>query len=293
MGFLTEIETLEDIPRFEVEKVPLTNDRGVHNGVFALERSDDGTHLGSCGKKYRPIQMDEMFDILNTASDKVGGIKHVSYTNTSNGKRVLVRSEMEEQIDVEGDLVDGIFYTLLDNTGIGSNKCIPSTQRIECDNALHLIEKRRGDNIHHADSFEGNVERMIARIANNISNFKSFGTTVQFLKNTKFTKDQMVKLTQALIPVEKEESTRRINKRENIVELYESGQGNVGESRWDALNAFTEFETHRGKQSPEKFVRSFMGNTLSTKALTMLKRPKINYDIPKNGRRFNKAWAAA
>ena len=46
MGFLTEIETLEDIPRFEVEKVPLTNDRGVHNGVFALERSDTGDHLG-------------------------------------------------------------------------------------------------------------------------------------------------------------------------------------------------------------------------------------------------------
>ena len=50
MGFLTEIETLEDIPRFEVNKVPLTNDRGEHNGVFALERSDDGTHLGACGK---------------------------------------------------------------------------------------------------------------------------------------------------------------------------------------------------------------------------------------------------
>ena len=291
MGFLEPITKLEDIPRFNVVKEPLFDSRGEHHGVFSLQRDDTQQHLGSCGKKYRPIQMDEMFDILDTASNKVGGIKHVSYTNTSNGKRVLVRSEMEEQIDVEGDLVDGIFYTLLDNTGIGSNKCIPSTQRISCDNALHLIEKRRGDNIHHADSFEGNVERMIARIANNISNFKSFGTTVQFLKNTKFTKDQMVKLTQALIPVEKEESTRRINKREGIVELYESGQGNVGESRWDALNAFTEFETHRGKQSPEKFVRSFMGNTLSTKALTILKRPEIKYDIPKNGRKFNPAWA--
>ena len=71
MGFLTEIETLEEVPRFEVNKVPLKNDRGEHNGVFALERSDNGAHLGSCGRKYRPIQMDEMFDILDAALAEV------------------------------------------------------------------------------------------------------------------------------------------------------------------------------------------------------------------------------
>ena len=277
MGFLTEIETLEEVPRFEVNKVPLKNDRGEHNGVFALERSDNGAHLGSCGRKYRPIQMEEMFDILDTASDKVGGIEHKGYTFAGNGKRVVVQSKLGEPIDVEGDKVDGYFYTIIDNTGMSSNKCAPSTTRIACDNALHLIEKRRGDNLRHSQTFDANVERMIHRIVNNIDDFKGFNNTMEFLKSNKFTRDQMAKLTQKLIPVEKDESTRRINQREKIVELYESGQGNVGESRWDALNAFTEFETHNRKQSPEKLVRSLMGNTLSTKALRVLKEPKIQW----------------
>ena len=277
MGFLTEIETLEEVPRFEVNKVPLKNDRGEHNGVFALERSDNGAHLGSCGRKYRPIQMDEMFDILNTASDRVGDIKHDGYTMAGDGRRVVVRSKLGEPIDVDGDKVDGYFYTVIDNTGMSSNKCAPSTNRIACDNALHLIEKRRGDNLRHSDTFDANVEGMVTRIVRNIEDFTGFNDTIEFLKSNKFSRDQMAKLTQKLIPVEKEESTRRINQREKIVELYESGQGNVGESRWDALNAFTEFETHSRKQSPEKLVRSLMGNTLSTKALRVLKEPKIQW----------------
>jgi hypothetical protein len=118
---------------------------------------------------------------------------------------------------------------------------------------------------------------MVSRIVHNIEDFKGFNKTMEFLKSNKFSRDQMVKLTQKLIPVEKDESTRRVNQREGIVELYENGRGNVGESRWDALNAFTEFETHNRKQSPEKLVRSLMGNTLSTKALRVLKEPKIQW----------------
>ena len=277
MGFLTDIKTLEDVPRFEVVKEPLVNSDGEHNGVFALQRSDTNAHLGSCGKKYRPIQMEEMFDILNTASDEVGGINHTGYTLAGAGKRVVVQSKLGEPIDVAGDKVDGYFYTVMDNTGMGSNKCAASTTRIACDNALHLIEKRRGDNLRHSQTFEQNVKGMIGRIIRNIKDFAGFGDTIEFLKSCKFSRNQMTKLTQLLIPVEKDESTRRVNQRENIVDLYAEGQGNVGESRWDALNAFTEFETHKRKQSPEKLVRSLMGNTLSTKALRVLKEPEIQW----------------
>ena len=277
MGFLKTIKTLEEVPRFEVVKEPLYDSRGQHDGVYALQRSDTNAHLGACGRKYRPIQMDEMFDILDTASGKVGDIKHTGYTLAGDGKRVVVQSKLGEPIDVQGDKVDGYFYTVIDNTGMGSNKCAASTTRIACDNALHLIEKRRGDNLRHSQTFDDNVDGMIGRIIRNIKDFTGFGNTVEFLKNSKFSRNQMVKLTQKLIPVEKDESTRRINQREGIVELYEGGQGNVGESRWDALNAFTEFETHRRKQSPEKLVRSLMGNTLSTKALRVLKEPQIQW----------------
>ena len=224
MGFIENIDSLEQVPRFEVVKEPLFDSRGQHDGVFALQRSDTNAHLGSCGEKYRPIQMEEMFDVLDTASNRVGGIDHIGYTTTGAGKKVVVQSKLHDEINVEGDPIEGYFYTVIDNTGMGSNKVAPSTQRISCDNAFHLIEKRKGDRLRHSTTFEANVDVMIGRIIENIHTVKGFGGVVKFLKNAKFSRDQMVKLTQKLIPVEKDESVKRNNKREKLVELYESGE---------------------------------------------------------------------
>ena len=274
MGFIEEIDSLEQVPRFEVVKEPLFDSRGQHDGVFALQRSDTNAHLGSRGEKYRPIQMEEMFDVLNTASNRVGGIDHIGYTTTGAGKKVVVQSKLHDEINVEGDPIEGYFYTVIDNTGMGSNKVAPSTQRISCDNAFHLIEKRKGDRLRHSDTFTANVDLMISRIVDNIQTVKGFGGVVKFLKNAKFSRDQMVKLTQKLIPVEKDESVKRNNKREKLVELYESGVGNVGETRWDAFNAITEFETHNRRQTPEKLVRGLLNGNLANKALKILQTPK-------------------
>ena len=270
MGFLTEIKTLEEVPRFEVVKEPLYDSRGNHDGVFALQRSDTNAHLGSCGVKYRPIQMEEMFDVLNTASNRVGGIDHIGYTYTGNGKKVVVQSKLHDELNVQGDKIEGYFYTVVDNTGMGSNKVAPSTTRISCDNAFHMIEKRKGDRLRHSETFTSNVDLMIRRIVDNIETVKGFGGVVEFLQNAKFDRNQMIKLTQKLIPVEKDESVKRNNKREKLVELYESGVGNRGETKWDAFNAITEFETHNRRQTPEKLVRGLLNGNLANRALKIL-----------------------
>ena len=63
---------------------------------------------------------------------------------------------------------------------------------------------------------------------------------------------------------------KRNNKREKLVELYESGVGNRGETKWDAFNAITEFETHNRRQTPEKLVRGLLNGNLANRALKIL-----------------------
>jgi len=271
MGFITNIQSLNEVPQFEVEKVPVfdAGSRAIE-GVYSLQRSDTHQHLGMVKDKYRPIQMNEMIDIISKASDEVGDIDHVGYTTSKGGRKVVIQSKYRDTLDVGGDKVEPYIYTVIDNTGMGSNKMVPSTVRIACDNAFHLIAEEASDRARHSASFDMHVDGMIDNIVNAIDTTKNFTTIVEKLKNEKFNRDQMVKFTQQLIPVEKEESTRRQNKREKLVELYEGGRGNVGESRWDAFNAITEFETHTGKQTPEKLIRTFSANTLSRRALNLL-----------------------
>ncbi len=271
MGFFTNIESLDQVPQFEVDKIPVF-DRGHKRipGAYSLQRTDTGTHFGMVGESYRPIQMDEMVDVIDRASRKIGDIDHLGYTTSGGGKKVVIQSKLPEAIDVAGDKVEPYFYTVIDHTGMGSNKVVPSTIRISCDNAFHLIKSSSANRAHHAATFDDKVNNMIGSIIESVDSAKNFEGIMKDLRNRKFTKNQMVKLTQRLIPVEKDESTRRFNKREKLVELFESGRGNSGETRWDALNALTEYETHSGKQSAAKFIRNMNQNTLSRQGLQLL-----------------------
>ena len=141
MGFFTEIESLEQVPQFEVVKEPVFDrDRNSIPGAYSLQRTDTGCHLGMVGESYRPIQMSEMVDIMSRASKKIGDIDHLGFTESKGGKKVVIQSKLPEPIDVGGDKVEPYIYTVVDHSGMGSNKVIPSTIRIACDNAFHLIK---------------------------------------------------------------------------------------------------------------------------------------------------------
>jgi len=144
MGFITEIKSLNEVPQFEVEKVQVFDgNKRCIDGVYSLQRSDTNQHLGMVKDKYRPIQMNEMIDIISEASDKVGDIDHIGYTTSKGGRKVVIQSKYRDTLDVGGDKIDPYIYTVIDNTGMGSNKMIPSSVRIACDNAFHLIAKMR------------------------------------------------------------------------------------------------------------------------------------------------------
>jgi len=268
MGFFSEIKSLDEIEQFEIEKVGIkdVNDR-VIPGVFSVQRTDTAQHLGVVKKNYRPIQMSEMLDIIGTASKSVGNISHTGWASSRNGSRIVIQSRLDDEINVDGDVVVPHFYSVIDNSGKGSNKTLPSTQRLVCDNALHLVNVHGNMyNATHNSTFDEKVSTLIKKITANVDITKNFTKTVKKLKSQKFTFDQMVKLAQFLIPVEKDETENRAKKRDKLIGLFSGGLGNVGESRWDALNAVTEYETHSGKQTAQKFLRSFGKNTLSNRA---------------------------
>jgi hypothetical protein len=268
MGFFREINGLEEVEQFETKKVSIqdTNGRSIP-GVFSLQRTDTNKHLSVVKESYRPIQMDEMFEIIDKASTEIGNIEHTGWAESRAGRKMVLRSRLLSDIDLGGDIIQPHFYTVIDNTGMGSNKSIASTLRVACDNAMHLIDTEeaiaRTLGVRHALTFDGKIEAMIDNIRSNVNTTIKFGEVANKLRIEKFSREDMVKLTGELIPVTDKDSTKRINKREKLVDLFTNGRGNVGESKWDALNAVTEYETHTGKQSTEKFLRSFNTNTIS------------------------------
>jgi hypothetical protein len=128
----------------------------------------------------------------------------------------------------------------------------------------------RSPSLRHSTNFDQRVEDFRANIAFNIEYATGFAKTAETLRNQRFTKDDMVKLVETIIPKDKDESSRIQTKREKIMLKFGGGIANEGATKWDALNAVTEFETHQ-KTSPNKFIRNLTFNTLSTKTLEYLK----------------------
>lgn len=274
MPFFTNISTLEDVPAFNIAKEPLFDSRGAEiKNLFSLMREDTRDHIGVCRGSYRPIQMDEMLDVLNTATNQVGGISHVGYTVAGNGKRVVIQSQLNNQLNINGDLIDGMFYTVIDNSGMNSNKIVPSTRRIVCDNQLHIVQREAGmkkaRGVRHSFTFDDNVNDIVRKFKTNIAVINSFKSVVEKLQNETFTEDQMRLLIEKLLPTKGEISTKMLNKHEDIFNRFVRGIGNNGSTRWDALNAVTEYESSR-KFTPEKLARTLTIPTLSNTALNML-----------------------
>ena len=284
MPILTSINALEDIPTFNIVKEEVFDSRGARiPSTFSLMREDSRSHLGICKADYRPIQIDEMLDVVKTACDTIGGITHDGYTLLKDGQRVMIRSIMPEVEGLSNDKMVGHFYTIIDNTGKSANKTIPSSLRLVCDNQMSLLyaEARRnnsdsksrrgtnGQNIRHSFTFDQKVHAFANNIANNMSMLANFASTAERLRNASFDTDKMLQLTQQLIPSEKNETPQLIRKRETIVDLFTNGTGNEGKTRWDALNAFTEFESKQ-KFTAAKLLRNLTSNNLSNRALAIL-----------------------
>ena len=283
MPILTNIQSLEDIPTFNIVKEEIFDSRGERiPKTFSLMREDTRNHMGLCKADYRPIQLNEMIDVVDTACNTIGGIKHDGYTMLNDGQRVMVRSVMPNIEGISDDRIQGHFYTIIDNTGKSANKTVPSTLRLICDNQLNLLNSERhknvnknnaegssNANIRHSFTFDQKVKAFADNIRHNMNILTNFNKTAEQLRNASYSIDEMIQLTQRLLPSVNGETSQVIKKRESIVELYKSGKGNEGKTRWDALNAFTEFESNQ-KFTPAKLFRSLIGHTVSNKALNIL-----------------------
>ncbi|MGA1046527.1 MAG: DUF932 domain-containing protein [Minisyncoccia bacterium] len=275
MKVFRKINGLTDIPNFNVSKQPLFNRAGLQiPNLWSLVRDDTEQHIGTCSGMYRPIQLEEMVEtIIEATKDIDSDIEHIGFAENKTGSSLVIQSKIGD-IGVDSDPVDGYLYTVIDHRGKHSNKIIPSSIRIACTNAFHLIrmETKNIDVpvLRHSMSFSDRVLAFRANIKHNIEFTKNFSTIAERLRKEKFTKREMEQMVNVINPVKQPPTTKSIKKFDNIMSKFSNGIGVEGSTKWDALNAITEYESHQ-KTSATKFIRNLSMSTLSSRAYAYLK----------------------
>lgn len=289
--------------------------RAVAFGKYrALIRTDKMRVLGTCRAVYKPFQNKQIFDFMDSLRED-GALKYHTAGVLFSGERVWALCQTEGQFDVrrrngKTDALKPFLFMTAGHDGGTPIVLAPTSVRVVCWNTLNaaLNESRvLSWRIKHTASMDSKLAKArqallgsqqetaaLAKLGTELDRekmdrveFIRFANTllltdneIESVKDAQLAKDKMIEKLKDLRKEGKE--TRVENQTEAFLKLFENGAGNAASSRWDALNAVTDFIDHqrerlqKGADSIEKLSRmteSAMrgtGATRKRRALSLL-----------------------
>lgn len=241
---------LEKQPLFLKGKNMVDNIPVIGNSVpnaFAVVRPVDSRVLGVVSGAYEIIQNRECFDFMDSV---IGDGQAVYHTAGSlfNGSIIFMTVKLPTDAQVGPDKIEK--YLLLSSSHDGSQSLSIrwTPVRVVCANTLSAAF---GDfsgevKIRHCRNYRDKVAqaRKVLELTEHYYGQieKLFGRLLE----TSFSHGQMEEFTSTLFPVEGNVSKQTKNKRQRVIDLFYTGQGNaaVKNTKWAAYNAVTEYVDH-------------------------------------------------
>jgi hypothetical protein len=243
-------------------------------------RSDNNKPLGIVGQDYKPSDprqfVSSQFEFAEAVGGKVAQVGFIedrarAFAFVNVGDIVVDRKDAKV-----GDPMKAYIYSTDGWDGGTPRKSRLYIERLSCLNGQTTKQLTSTFWVSHTKNMDDRLESGFKPFLNEITNtVDEYRNQFKKLADTSMNKEQMEEFLEKLLPGK---STLSQNRRKGVVSLFEGGAGNLGNSRWDAYNAVTEFVTHqRGYRETE--VRSastnrFFGvletDTLADKALALL-----------------------
>ena len=256
---------------FEVEKVPVHSPEGeVVDGHFIIRRTDTNHPFACMKKRYNNIPMDEMLKPFHTMVQEYG----CEYENAGligSGRKCWISAKFPEGWSLKNrpdDKMDNRIMALIGNDGSCLNAYFSVANRIFCNNQIRWIESEAAKSsygVRHTKNWKSRLEEVKFAFFLALEQLKHFQKVANKLDEKQMTSNQCRGFANLLFPGKREEkviketpvpSSKLLNRRESVVDLFTNGAGNRGLSRWDALNAVTEFlQHHNTARSLEKHGR--------------------------------------
>jgi len=236
-----------DIFRHELAEESVYDVRGkVIPSVQSIVDIESGESLSLMGDRFALMQPARFSDIVQ---ESLAGVPHrIVMGGTFNGRRnLIVGVEFEglSEYEVGGEKHRSFEYfgTSIDGSAAMHNFSVE--QRMRCFNQFASMY-RGAQRAKNTQSGEGKFVRMIERVESLQSQQSAYRAEIERLANTPIAKGDARAFVAGVMTPGKEISTRTVNVTDEIFGLFVRGVGNVGETRADLFNGFTEYFTHQG-----------------------------------------------
>lgn len=272
---------------FEVEKTPVLDLEGKEiTGHFNIRRSDTKQTFAIMRKRYTAIPMEEMFRPFHEMVQEYGA-EYESAGLIGGGKKAWMSAKLKDSFTLKNrsaDKVDNRIMAFGSNDGTKRNAYFGISHRIFCNNQLRTIMQKANESdywISHTKNWKEQLRLAKEGFEAALRGLKQFEKIANLLDQKKMTSDECRGFATLLLPdperkkdekgkdIEVRTTSRLANRREAIVDLFANGAGNLGATRWDALNGLTEWVNHhnnvgklekQGRQAAERrLVSTLMG----------------------------------
>tara|TARA_B100001123_G_scaffold227229_1_gene255699 strand:- start:3702 stop:4712 length:1011 start_codon:yes stop_codon:yes gene_type:complete len=267
---------------FEMEKVPVHTPEGDEvPGNFAIRRQDTKRIFAVMRRRYNPVPLKDMFSPFHDMVQEFGA----EYENAGiidGGKKCWIAARLPKGFTIEGrpdDKVENRIMALAANDGTKRNAYLSLAHRIVCNNQIQTIFQAANQSdwsISHTKNWSDRLEAAQNGFHAALRGSKEFERNANKLNKMQITSDEVRGFANLLLPdpprkkgEEVRETSRLVNRREQIVDLFLEGEGNRGLTRWDAFNGLTEWvnhhnninklEKHGRKAAERRFVNCLLG----------------------------------
>ena len=248
-----------------VSKRPMTFDYDGQSievpNKFAVVRDDSQEFLGAVSNDYEPVQNSSLLaQVEPLESEGLLTRQNTGYLN--GGAKVFVQSKFAEEFVVAGDDTTAM-VSLLNGHGSGIATRIGLTAvRVICSNTFVMAMQDLDVRITHRVGANEQVltNTFVSDYVND--RMKVYAENMEAIARTECSKgsfDSFIK------KVYKKSDLSKMKQYNDLEHLFRNGAGNNGRTYADAVNAVTEFNTHR---SSKRVARRFVSNQFGPAAVT-------------------------
>lgn len=239
------------------------------HGVFAPDhkmiiRDDDNTVLGVVGKKYHPTQNAVAMAFMDSIVQK-NGFTYTEALSKDNGAVSIITAQSEKADIIQvGDEVRRQIKIINGFNGKNSLSVEFSMLRLVCTNGLVRNERESMIKFKHTINIQDRMVVALKVFDESVKFHEDFIMKSKLLSQKAMDKNMVEKFLNSLYSDAKQNDS----KKDRIIELFQNGKGNKGETLWDIYNGVTEFaDYHYGKDENRLEYATFgSGHKLKEKA---------------------------
>lgn len=223
---------------------------------------------------YAIIQNERVWQALEASLQGIG-YDILCTGSLGNCSKIFISLKLHDQQDylVNGDSFKDYLTFTSSHDGSMAFEAFDTSLRVVCNNTLQYARKSKGGmkmRVLHTKNHELKIQGMEQAIESLFEKRAEYYANLERLANQTLSPEVAKRVIAGFLgDGEKELSTRKKNQIDSIETLFESGQGNKGETVYDLLNGVTEYFTHHARKdgdSAKTFSQSEFGNGANKKA---------------------------